>query len=400
MVAGNASSRVMPETGAKPNLDPSKGPVNAARMTCPRRDNNYVPASWSSDSDGTTCGVGDPVNLGEGVGFPDRTCDGLYSPLRADVHFPSCYNPEAGLDNYMENSAYPEDNDGYLDCPEGWIHVPHLFYEAYWHTDKFEGRWEEGKGEQPFVFSNGDVTGYSSHGDFMAGWDEKLLQHIIDTCDTGFNGMDNCPGLFYGLNKGECTIESEIDEKVEGIFSKLPGNNPLQGWSYDRDDTPAPEPVPEPVDSGKGNGGSSKTTARPSATKSAYDDVAAADVSSSTAVAAVEEKTTDAPEEAFQTPEATSASSQAADYSKPAGAVTKSPESTNILGEPGKSTCKSRTHTVWKTVTVTQSDASAPVKTESAEADLPHKRDHVRRHAHNHGHSHNHGHIRRRSHHH
>ncbi|WKT54078.1 protein of unknown function DUF1996 [Fusarium oxysporum f. sp. vasinfectum] len=230
ILAGDAMTRTVPETGGKPNIDPSRGSINAARYTCPR--SKYDPPSWMPNSDGSEAGIGDPVNLGEGVGFPDRTCDALYSPLRADVHFPSCYNPKAGLTDFKNNMAYPEDNNGYLDCPEGWVHVPHLFFESYWDTQKFQGHWEEGKGKQPFVLSNGDTTGYSNHADFLAGWDEELLQHIIDTCDAGTSGMDKCPGLFYGLNSDPCTIDSEVDETVDGIMKKLPGNNPLIGWLH------------------------------------------------------------------------------------------------------------------------------------------------------------------------
>ncbi|KAM0436959.1 hypothetical protein ACHAPT_002674 [Fusarium lateritium] len=390
MVAGNSMTRTMPKTGAKANLDPSKGPVNAARITCPRLNNVFEPPSWNPDSDGTTAGVGDPINLGEGVGFPDRTCDGKYSPMRADVHFPSCYNPDAGLTNFKNNMAYPEDNNGYLDCPKGWIHVPHLFYESYWHTEKFAGRWEEGKGEQPFVFSNGDVTGYSNHGDFMAGWDEDLLQHIIDTCNTGVNGMDNCPGLFYGLNKGDCTIESEVDEEVDGTLSKLPGNNPLSGWAYG-------DSVSQGSPSTGDNDNNSSKAPVASATKPASDDKtiapevpSATGADSSATVAAAEEESTYAPEKPTEVPE-TVPTSQAAVESEAPTVPTDAPKPTNVFGKPGKGKkCRPKIHTVWNTVTVTKT-SSNPEQTAPV-----YKRDHVRRHAHNHGSGRNH--LRRRSH--
>jgi hypothetical protein len=226
----------VPETGPMYNLDPSQGPIQPVKWTCPRdltKDNPYDPPSWPVDSDGSMAGIGDPVNKGEGVGFPHGRCNGQYSPLRADVHFPSCYNPEAGLSDYANNMKYPEGaGDGKLDCPEGWIHVPHLFVEVYWNTPAFDGRWTPYQGRQPFVLSNGDVTGYSSHADFMSGWDEGLLQHIIDTCNAGTFGMEHCPGLFYGLNSGNCTIRSEIDEPIGPVLDALPGENPLRGWHF------------------------------------------------------------------------------------------------------------------------------------------------------------------------
>ena len=231
MVSGDPSLRTPPATGGETNLDPSKGPVNPIKWTCPRKNEN-TPA-WPANSDGHMAGIGDPNNKGEGVGFPDVTCDGFASPLRADVHFPSCYNPKAGLINFKENMAWPTDaGNGKSDCPKGYTHVPHLFFEAYWDTVKFQGRWEEGKGKQPFVLANGDPTGYSSHADFMAAWDEKLLQHIIDTCDAGTAGMDKCEGLFYGVNNEDCSIDCPINEKIVGIMDKLPGQNAITGWQY------------------------------------------------------------------------------------------------------------------------------------------------------------------------
>jgi hypothetical protein len=370
-------SRTMPETGSKANLDPSKGPVNPARLTCPRLNNIYDPPSWNPDSDGTMEGVGDPNNLGEGVGFPYRTCDGLYSPLRADVHFPSCYNPDAGLTDYKNNMAWPEDNNGKLDCPDGYTHVPHLFFEVYWDTQKFQGRWEEGKEDQPFVWSNGDVTGYSSHADFIAGWDEELLQHIIDTCDAGTGGMDNCPGLFYGKNTEECHIESGVDEEVDGTLSKLPGDNPLSGFKYGS------------VGSGSSSGSESSSSAaaeKTSATSKVSS--AAQSTAASSQYSAQQESTTEVSSQASQTAEAVSSSPEST-YSQPPAAVsvssqaeavssqTEAAKSTGLTSHRAKpTTCKQRVHTVWNTVTVT---AEAPKQTDV------YKRSHIRRHAHGHG---------------
>lgn len=235
MTSGDPEARSAPASGAVTNLDPALGPVNPVKWTCPRAGNNFAnPPSWPAGSNGKLAGIGDPINKGEGVGFPDVNCDGFASPLRADVHFPSCYNPDAGLTNYKKNMVFPRGSgsSGKMDCPPGHIHVPHLFLEVYWNTPAFKDRWQSGQGQQPFVLSNGDATGYSSHADFMAGWDEKLLQHIIDTCDAGTIGMDKCSGLFYGLNEGDCSIEPAVKEKVDGMLDSLPGSNPITGWSY------------------------------------------------------------------------------------------------------------------------------------------------------------------------
>ncbi|KAL7904307.1 COOH terminal WSC domain-containing protein [Trichoderma velutinum] len=231
MLAGNSMSRTVPAAGGGDQLDPSKGPIGNVQFTCPRI--SYDPPSYPVGSDGSKAGMVDPNNQASGVGFPDVTCDGLYSPLRLDIHFPSCYNPAAGLTNYKNNTQFPTDaGNGKRDCPPGWIHTPHIFLEVYFDTQPYKGRWTENQGTQPFVFSNGDVTGYGAHADFMAGWDEDVLQDIIDTCNAGNAGMDKCPVLRYGLNSDDCTIPPLVNEQVIGNLTKLPGNNPLSGFSY------------------------------------------------------------------------------------------------------------------------------------------------------------------------
>ena len=230
MVSGDAMTRTCPTSG-KQITDPDDGTIQPAQITCPR--SNFNPPSYPVDSDGSKAGIVDPNNKGSGVGFPFAECDGYASPLRADLHFPSCYKPSVGLTNYKENMAWPtHTGNGMQDCAEGEIHVPHLFYEMYWNTPKFIDRWTPNQGYQPFVFSNGDVTGCSLHGDFLAAWDENTLQHIIDTCDAGDSGMDNCPGVTVRDKKKECHIAPRVNEAVTGVLSKLPGDNPLAGWSY------------------------------------------------------------------------------------------------------------------------------------------------------------------------
>lgn len=158
-----------------------------------------------------------------------------------DVHFPSCYNPAAGLTNYAQNMAFPTSvGDGKEDCPPGWVHLPHIFFEAYWNTIKFRGRWTPNQGYQPFVLANGDVTGFSAHGDFMAAWDVEILQNIIDNCNVSHRGMENCPNV-QANDKIECHAPPigpfhgalPEDEPIQGVMPALPGNNPLTGWGFE-----------------------------------------------------------------------------------------------------------------------------------------------------------------------
>lgn len=236
MVSGDAMLRSPPPGagyGKDTNQDPSKGPITAATITCPRP--NFNPPSWPKGSDGSMAGMKTNQD-GEGWGFPFEDCDAYASPMRTDVHFPSCYNPKAGVDDYKNNMAFPTAAGGDKhDCPEGWIHTPHIFFETYWNTHGLVDRYKDLVGkESPFVFANGDATGFSVHGDFVSGWDEEALQQIIDNCDAGHAGMHTCPGLIGGINdeSKSCKIECPIDEKIDGKLDKLPGNNPIKGWNY------------------------------------------------------------------------------------------------------------------------------------------------------------------------
>lgn len=237
MLSGNSTTRDPPAFGGGSNLDAGAGPIQPIQFTCPRT--SYNPPSYPADSDGTTAGLQDPGNEGAGAGFPLYPCDGYASPLRADIHFPSCYNPAAGLDDFKNNMAWPTTTNGKQNCPSGYTHVPHIFYELYWNTPLFD--WSPDGKTQPFVLSNGDRTGYSLHADFIAGWDLDTLSTIISTCNAGSSGMDKCPDIPGGLNDESvgktCKITSPVTEteSLTAPLDKLPGNNPLSGWGVTAD---------------------------------------------------------------------------------------------------------------------------------------------------------------------
>ncbi|OLN83070.1 hypothetical protein CCHL11_09654 [Colletotrichum chlorophyti] len=358
--SGNASTRVVPSSGGKQNLEPADGPIQPVQWTCPRK--SYNPPSYPTGSDGSTAGIVDPNNDGSGVGFPDQECDGFASPLRADVHMPSCYNPDKALDDYQNSMTWPSNKDAAdkrrKNCPPGYIHVPHMFFEVYWNTPKFSDRWTPGQGSQPFVLSNGDTSGYSSHADFIAAWDQDVLQQIIDNCNAGSSGMDKCPGLLKGLNTNkDCTIPSPLDEVTDGILDKLPGDNPLGGWSFGSavgGGSGGGAIVKPPSSASKDAGASS---AKPSATKAAstdpVDDQEDTPKASSTAVSS-QLPIQEAAEKPSTQP---AAPSKAAEQTTPAAAAP-----TNSLGgsSPSKTTsCIRKTKTVWKTITVTAEDSQA-----------------------------------------
>ncbi|KAI1344295.1 hypothetical protein F5Y15DRAFT_108126 [Xylariaceae sp. FL0016] len=234
MLSGDANTRAPPEAGGNLQLNPDNttAAINPVQWTCPRT--SYDPPSYPVGSDGSTAGIGDSVNQGAGSGFPLYPCDGYASPLRQDIHFPSCYNPDKDLTDYKNNMVFPSTgSDGKQNCPEGYKHVPHLFYEVYWQTTEFDTRWTADGKTQPFVLSNGDATGFSSHGDFIAGWDEDTLSTIINTCNAGTLGMDTCPDIPGGLNTdNSCTIAPAMGKllKASQTMTELPVGCKVTGW--------------------------------------------------------------------------------------------------------------------------------------------------------------------------
>ena len=234
MLSGDTDSRTPPSQGGKPNLNSNSGDINSVFFTCAR--DNHSPPSWPEDSDGSTCGMATPGSGDhQGVGFPLQKCDAMASPLRADVNFPSCYNPDKDVSDYENNMVYPKAEGSKQNCPEGYIHVPRLLFEIYWDTQQFDDRWTPDGKTQPFVLSNGDVTGYSLHADFMAAWDQDVLQKIINTCDVQHADMDTCPGIESESNKDECECTGDIAHMRTAVtksFKALPGNNPLSGFQY------------------------------------------------------------------------------------------------------------------------------------------------------------------------
>lgn len=362
IVSGDANLRTAPSTSGAAQLDPSKGPVQPVQITCPR--GNFNPPSWPADSDGSMAGIQDPHNQGSGIGFPFQDCDGYASPMRIDVHFPSCYNPEAGLTDHENNMRFPTPAaGGKLNCPPGYVHVPHMFYETYWDTHALASRFQHLNGKaSPFVFSNGDTTGFSAHADFISGWDEEELQHIIDTCDAGHAGIHSCPGLKYGANddSGSCNIKCPVDEVIDGKLEKLPGNNPLAGWAYGGRDLPdhshpAPSPDPSP---------SSSPSAKPNPNPGAGNDEP--EPSSNEPPAA---KTQPAPSSSAAPPPppppepTTLIAVPSPDNSPTTQAPPPPPETTDRAG---------RTRTVYDTVTVWQTttvyhDGSSPAPTQLAQ---------------------------------
>ncbi|KAI1110773.1 hypothetical protein F5Y14DRAFT_427884 [Nemania sp. NC0429] len=352
MITGDAKTRSPPKAGGALNLDPDNGvPINAVQFTCPR--SSYDPPSYPPNSDGTKAGMGDPNNKGAGSGFPLYPCDGYASPLRQDLHFPSCYNPAAGLNDYKNNMKFPS-NVGYKqNCPKGWIHVPHIFFEIYWNTPLFDSYWTPDGKTQPFVLSTGDATGYSSHGDFISGWDQNTLQTIINTCDAGDSGMDRCPQIPGGLNdNNNCKIGTDFGTILKNgeIIRELPVvGSVVTGWGKGGVSGGEVDPPSKPsTTKATVKPTTTKATVKPTTTKASTTKVTTTHKATTTKVTTTHKTTTKAPTSKPK-PTSTKAATTKASTIKSVENVpapTKAPATHPAAGNP-------HIKTIWDIVTVT-----------------------------------------------
>jgi Domain of unknown function (DUF1996) len=108
--------------------------------------------------------LGDGGNV-DFPGFPPKPCSG---GIRAEIVMPSCWDGvNTDSSDHKSHVAYPVGKVQGGKCPD--THPKRLFslfYEVTYRTDAFANMWYGDA--QPFVFANGDPTGYGFHGDFVS----------------------------------------------------------------------------------------------------------------------------------------------------------------------------------------------------------------------------------------
>lgn len=168
-------------------------------------------------------------SLSETHGFPTVNCP---NGLRQQIFFPSCWDG-VNVDSIDHKShvAYPSGSDSGT-CPSTHPYrLISLFYEIIWDTNAFKDSMTNAE----FVLSNGDPTGYSSHGDFLNGWDHDVLQKAVDTCTADSGVFTECPvfDIIPQNTAAQCSKAPSIVEPTFGTLNALPGNNPIQAGPGD-----------------------------------------------------------------------------------------------------------------------------------------------------------------------
>ncbi|KAJ7666321.1 hypothetical protein B0H17DRAFT_1090138 [Mycena rosella] len=163
--------------------------------------------------------------------LPTGSCP---SGIRAQINFPSCWDGvNADSADHKSHVAYLSGGPDSGSCSDKNypVTLPRLFMEAYLDTASlWEQRDQAMNPDQPFVYSMGDPTGYGYHGDFMMGWDQGVLQNVVDKCNCNDFGDPTCcstAGIFTFTQGGTCRITKGVDETTTGTIATLPGNNPV-----------------------------------------------------------------------------------------------------------------------------------------------------------------------------
>lgn len=107
-------------------------------------------------------------------------------------------------------------------CPASHpVRMPQVAYETMWNTTMFNDKslWPE-DGSQPFVWSTGDTRGYSTHADYLFGWEGDSLQRAMDApCFFQRCSVKHPEGVLKIQTPEEqnaCKIPVTVKENVDG----------------------------------------------------------------------------------------------------------------------------------------------------------------------------------------
>ncbi|OAA65762.1 hypothetical protein SPI_02549 [Niveomyces insectorum RCEF 264] len=169
-----------------------------------------------------TCMADESSRAPETIDFPAQPCK---VGIMANHLFPTCWDG-VNLDtpNHQDHVSYPASGtfESGGPCPSTHpVKLPQLMLETVWDTRQFNDKslWPE-DGSQPFVWSSGDKSGYSSHADYVFGWKGDALQRAMDS-HSYVTGSGLKTQTIAQQNK--CTVRDMVNEPLDGWLSELPG---------------------------------------------------------------------------------------------------------------------------------------------------------------------------------
>ncbi|KAJ8116975.1 hypothetical protein ONZ43_g4312 [Nemania bipapillata] len=175
----------------------------------------------TGDNSNINCGAPDSQSL------PTKMCAG---GIRSVITFPTCWDGKnTDSVDHMSHVAYPvsSNNDvgvgAYGNCPASHpVKIPQVMYEVMWDTRIFNDKsiWPT-DGSQPFVWSTGDKSGYSQHGDYVFGWKGDSLQRAMDSrCNGAVCGQLETQSSESAM---KCLKSKTVQDDLDGWVTEIPG---------------------------------------------------------------------------------------------------------------------------------------------------------------------------------
>ncbi|KAK4460641.1 hypothetical protein QBC42DRAFT_253217 [Cladorrhinum samala] len=174
-----------------------------------------------------TCMENQASRAPETIGFPKTPCKG---GIMANHRFPTCWDGvNVDTPNHRDHVAYPESGtfESGGKCPSTHpVKIPQLLLETVWDTRQFNNKadWPE-DGSQPFVWSSGDSTGFSSHADYLFGWKADSLQKAMDGHTYVSAPMLKTQSI---AEQNKCVVRDFVKENFDGWLTELPGGVKLR----------------------------------------------------------------------------------------------------------------------------------------------------------------------------
>ena len=147
--------------------------------------------------------------------FPSSKCD----ELEVSMTMPNCWDG-VGIDSPPDHTShvtYSEESEFYGDCPASHpVKLPQI--QLFFRIMPYDGGWH--------TFSDGSGV---FHADYVSGWEEDVLQELLDTCDNeGAGAMPNffCENNLTYRDAPKCTDENTCDFSDPNLLKKIQAFQP------------------------------------------------------------------------------------------------------------------------------------------------------------------------------